>query len=112
MARIILAIVSGGEDEAQRRVDSLGEQFKSHSFAVETHDRKHQIVLTEGPNPSTPELETMKGVAQGYGGDREAEAAPHEVKQAPMPQKGPPATISTPAGNRPAPPTPTPRPLT
>jgi hypothetical protein len=95
MARAVLAIVSGGEDEANDRVSRLGEQFKEHNFAVEAHDRKHQIVLLDGPNPSTPDLDTMKSIANGYGGSveaREAEAKPKEVKQTPMPQKGSPDT--------------------
>jgi hypothetical protein len=105
MARAVLAIVSGGEDEANARVERLGEQFGEHKFGVEPHDRKHQIVLLEGPNPSTPDLDTMKSVAAGYGGSteaREAEATPKEVKQAPLPQKGSPDTRGG-AGTPPAP---------
>jgi hypothetical protein len=105
MARIVLAIASDGEENAQKRADALGEQFKDHSFGVEPHDRKHQIVLLDGPNPSTPDLGTMKSVAQGYGGDneqRQAEAEPKQVKPTPMPQRGNESTGSG-TTNRPAP---------
>lgn len=100
--RRILAIVSGGEAEANDRLAALKKQFGEAQFVIEPHDRKHQLVVNS--DVTAPDFETMKRVANGYGSATTSE--PKEVKQAPMPQNassGPgPRIASGPVGGNPA----------
>jgi hypothetical protein len=92
MMQRTLAIIHGGEQEANLRVDALKKQFGDHDFKIQPHGRKHEIVVTS-TEIDTPTLETMSRVAQGHG---VTEQPP--VQQAPIPKTGgAPKPLATPA---------------